>query len=69
MPLYTYVCHCGNVEEQLNSIEDRDNAGCNQCGNVMRRIIQAPRIVSTIGEKAYSKAPPLIKKFLEDANQ
>ena len=69
MPLYTYVCHCGNVEEQLNSIEDRDNARCNQCGIVMRRIIQAPRIVSTIGEKAYSKAPPLIKKFLEDANQ
>lgn len=69
MPLYTYVCNCGNVEEQLNSIEARDNARCHQCENVMRRIIQAPRIVSTIGEKAYSKAPPLIKKFLEDAKQ
>ena len=69
MPLYTYVCHCGNKEERLISIEDRDNVGCNKCGKVMRRILQAPSIVSTIGEKAYSKAPPLIKKFLEDAKQ
>ena len=54
MPLYTYVCHCGNIEEQLNSIEDRDNARCTKCGIVMRRIIQAP---------------PLIKKDFEDSNR
>lgn len=46
MPTYTYSCDTCNVTvEKIIKMEDRDNAVCNDCGNVLRRGLDRPGMV------------------------
>lgn len=40
MPLYDYLCSCGNEFEIMNSIEDRKFALCYDCGDLAKQIIK-----------------------------
>lgn len=43
MPLYSYYCiACDEDREAMNSIENRDNSICEECGNKMIRAIDSP---------------------------
>ena len=46
MPLYTYTClECDKTYEVLQSISDRDNAICPDCGYRLARNIDKPGLV------------------------
>ena len=46
MPLYTYTCiECNKAHEVIQSIEQRDNSLCPDCGNSLIRNIDKPGLV------------------------
>lgn len=56
MPLYKYKCNCGNIFEQLSTIEERNNVDCPQCGARPTIVITPP--------VAYN--PRLFHKFFKE---
>lgn len=48
MPLYTYVCQCGRIEDQYRKIAHRDEAP--ECHGKMSRKIMPAMIISEIRE-------------------
>jgi putative FmdB family regulatory protein len=45
MPLYDYLCTCGNSQQLLRPIAARDDAvDCERCGGGAARAIAAPRL-------------------------
>lgn len=46
MPTYTYSCDtCSLTIEKIVKMEDRDNAVCDDCGNVLKRGLDRPGMV------------------------
>jgi hypothetical protein len=47
--LYTYICSCGHEQEEIVDYERRDieHIECEECGEAMRRGIDAPQLGST----------------------
>lgn len=56
MPLYTYVCECGNEEEHLVLMDSRDSIelDCSRCGKRLKRIVDGAPALH--GEKYQMKA-------------
>lgn len=48
MPLYSYACRCGRIEDQYRKIADRDNAP--ECHGKMYRKIMPTMIISELRE-------------------
>jgi len=68
MPLYDYLCNCGNKPCLVVSISDRDNQTCEICGATMKRKLSVPQkaIIKKTGSemtlntlnKEYSQTTP-----------
>lgn len=41
MPIYPYSCSCGTKMDAINSVANRDNQKCPECGKVMKRLFHA----------------------------
>jgi putative FmdB family regulatory protein len=44
MPLYEYVCKCGHRFDKQNSMENRHNVSCPECGSPARLKYSCPAI-------------------------
>jgi putative FmdB family regulatory protein len=53
VPTYVYECPCGQIYDVVHSITEDPDVECDNCGGVMDRIPQAPR-VSFSGPGFYS---------------
>lgn len=41
LPLYEFECKCGEKFEAFKSIDDRHNANCPKCGNLVKKVMSA----------------------------
>lgn len=47
MPIYRYRCDCGNEEEHILPMSERNNSRYCECGNRMGRVLETPALVLT----------------------
>ena len=41
--IYSYECQCGNIFDQVNSYENRNNAECTKCGSIhVQKLLSNP---------------------------
>jgi len=58
MPLYEYICECGNEAGLFVPVNDRDGQPCPECGEIMKRKLSIPQraiIKMTAGEAENDK--------------
>ena len=66
MPIYTFVCECGNEKELIRSIDNRNVPALCECGKLFKRKIEAPSFKLDGCDPAY---PTAYDKWEADRNR